>query len=55
MLSRSGSPNRAGAPIASQLDLSGSFWKWFQHIDISFFGLVIVGMFLVTWTIAVSV
>ena len=44
-----------GGLIASELNLSGSFWSWFEHIDINFLGFVIVGMFLATWGIAVSV
>ena len=31
------SRNRDGA-VQQQDDLSGSFWKWFSHIDISFLG-----------------
>jgi nickel/cobalt transporter (NiCoT) family protein len=37
------------------LNLSGSFWNWLENIDINFLGFVIVGMFLVTWVIALSV
>jgi high-affinity nickel-transport protein len=44
-----------GGLIATELDLSGSFWKWFEHIDMNFLGLVIVGMFLATWVIALVV
>ena len=34
-----------GGLIASQLNLSGSFWNWFENININFLGFVIVGMF----------
>ena len=44
-----------GGLTASELDLSGSFWKWFEHIDINFLGFVIVGVFLATWAIALCV
>ena len=44
-----------GGLIASQLNLSGSFWNWFENININFLGFVIVGMFIATWAIAVSV
>jgi high-affinity nickel-transport protein len=44
-----------GGLIASELALSGSFWKWFEHIDLNFLGFVILGMFLATWAIALFV
>jgi high-affinity nickel-transport protein len=44
-----------GGLIAAHLNLSGSFWSWFENIDINFLGVVIVGMFVATWVIAVSV
>jgi high-affinity nickel-transport protein len=44
-----------GGLIASELNLSGSFWKWFANIDTNVLGFVIVGMFVVTWAIALSV
>jgi high-affinity nickel-transport protein len=44
-----------GGLIASELALSGSFWNWFEGIDLNVLGFVIVGMFLATWAIAVSV
>src|SRR5262249_3759750 len=44
-----------GGLIASQLNLSGSFWAWFESIDINALGFAIVGMFVVTWVIAVCV
>jgi nickel/cobalt transporter (NiCoT) family protein len=44
-----------GGLVASQLSLSGSFWTWFENIDINLLGFVIVGMFVATWAIAISV
>jgi high-affinity nickel-transport protein len=44
-----------GGLIASELDLSGAFWKWFEQIDINVLGFVIVGMFVATWAIALFV
>ncbi len=41
-----------GGLLASQLNLSGSFWNWFENININVLGFVIVGMFVVTWAIA---
>ena len=44
-----------GGLLAQQLDLTGSFWAWFENIDINLLGFVIVGMFVITWAVAVSV
>jgi nickel/cobalt transporter (NiCoT) family protein len=44
-----------GGLLASELNLSGSFWAWFEHVDINLLGFVIVGMFIATWLIALSV
>ena len=44
-----------GGLLASQLNLSGSFWNWFENIDINILGFVIVAMFVLTWAIALSV
>ena len=44
-----------GGIIAEQLNLSGSFWSWFETIDINLLGFIIVGMFVATWAIALSV
>ncbi len=44
-----------GGLIAEHLNLSGSFWNWFEGIDINFLGFLIVGMFVATWTIALAV
>jgi len=44
-----------GGLIASQLNLSGSFWNWFENIDVNILGFVIVAMFILTWAIALAV
>jgi high-affinity nickel-transport protein len=44
-----------GGLIASELNLTGSFWSWFENIDINVLGFVIVGMFIATWAIALAV
>jgi nickel/cobalt transporter (NiCoT) family protein len=44
-----------GGLIASELGLSGSFWSWFENIDINLLGFVIVAMFVLTWVIALTV
>jgi nickel/cobalt transporter (NiCoT) family protein len=44
-----------GGLIASQLNLSGFFWNWFENININYLGFVIVGLFVGTWAIALSV
>ncbi len=44
-----------GGLVASDLKLSGSFWTWFEKIDINSLGFLIVGLFGATWVIAASV
>ncbi len=44
-----------GGLIASQLNLSGGFWDWFENININALGFVIVGLFIITWVIALSI
>ena len=44
-----------GGLAASELNLSGWFWSWFENIDINVLGFVIVGMFVATWAIALAV
>jgi high-affinity nickel-transport protein len=41
--------------IASEVNLGGAFWTWFENIDINLLGFIIVGMFIATWAIALSV
>jgi high-affinity nickel-transport protein len=44
-----------GGLIASQLNLTGSFWNWFENVNINLLGFVIVGLFIATWAIALSI
>ncbi|MBV8431301.1 MAG: hypothetical protein JO244_09080, partial [Solirubrobacterales bacterium] len=43
-----------GGLLASELNLSGGFWNWFENININLLGFLIVGMFMATWAIALS-
>jgi hypothetical protein len=44
-----------GGLAASELHLSGPFWNWFENIHVNSLGFVIVGMFVATWAVALSV
>ena len=44
-----------GGLVASELNLSGSFWSWFEHINMNLLGFVIVAMFIATWAIALAI
>jgi high-affinity nickel-transport protein len=44
-----------GGLVASELNLAGSFWTWFENININLLGFVIVGMFIATWAIALTI
>jgi high-affinity nickel-transport protein len=44
-----------GGLLASELNLSGSFWTRFENININLLGFVIVAMFIATWAIALTV
>jgi high-affinity nickel-transport protein len=44
-----------GGLLASQLNLSGGFWGWFEGIDLNTLGFVIVGLFVATWALALTV
>jgi high-affinity nickel-transport protein len=44
-----------GGLIAQHLNLSGSFWDWFERIDINLLGFIIVGMFVATWVTALAI
>ncbi len=44
-----------GGILAQHLDAHGSFWSWFEHIDINALGFIIVGLFVATWAIALAV
>ncbi len=41
--------------VAQHLNLAGAFWSWLERIDINLLGYIIVGMFIVTWAIALSI
>jgi high-affinity nickel-transport protein len=41
--------------VAQHLNASGAFWVWVENIDINTLGFIIVGMFVATWVIALSV
>jgi high-affinity nickel-transport protein len=44
-----------GGLLAQKLGAHGSFWSWLEHIDIGSLGVIIVGMFLATWLLALSI
>jgi nickel/cobalt transporter (NiCoT) family protein len=44
-----------GGLLAHELGAQGSFWSWLENINVSALGLIIVGMFFATWTVALSV
>ena len=44
-----------GGLLAVQLNLSGGFWAWFEGIDLNTLGFVIVGLFLATWALSLTV
>jgi high-affinity nickel-transport protein len=41
--------------LASKLHAQASFWVWWEKIDINTLGLIIVGMFIATWTVALAI
>ena len=41
--------------LASQLDLHGAFWDYAAGFDVNHAGLVIVGMFVVIWALALAI
>ncbi len=41
--------------IAQEANLTGGFWDYFQNFDINHAGFIIVGLFVLTWAIALSV
>jgi high-affinity nickel-transport protein len=44
-----------GGLIGERLRLSGSFWAWWEGIDINVLGFVIVGVFVGTWALALAI
>jgi high-affinity nickel-transport protein len=41
--------------VAEKLGAQGSFWSWWENINMNTLGFIIVGMFLATWAIALAV
>jgi nickel/cobalt transporter (NiCoT) family protein len=41
--------------FAQELGARGSFWRWLTTININQLGLIIVGMFIATWAIALAI
>jgi high-affinity nickel-transport protein len=41
--------------LSEKAGLDGSLWAWFQAIDINTLGLMIAGIFVLTWAVALSV
>ncbi|TWV55716.1 HoxN/HupN/NixA family nickel/cobalt transporter [Streptomyces misionensis] len=41
--------------LADKLDLHGFFWDWISGLDLNMVGFVIVGLFFVTWALALLV
>jgi high-affinity nickel-transport protein len=44
-----------GALVGEQLNLSGSFWSWWESIDINLLGFILVGLFVLTWALALAI
>jgi nickel/cobalt transporter (NiCoT) family protein len=44
-----------GGLLAHHLRLADGTWAWLQTINLNLIGFMIVGMFLATWTIALSI
>ncbi len=40
---------------ATKLNAQGSFWAWWENIDLNTLGLIIAGMFVLTWAVALAV
>jgi high-affinity nickel-transport protein len=41
--------------LAQKLNAQGSFWAWWENININTLGFIIVGMFVATWAIALAI
>jgi high-affinity nickel-transport protein len=44
-----------GGLVAQHLNLAGGFWGWLESINLNLLGFVIVGMFIATWVLALSI
>ena len=43
------------AVLADKLTLTGGFWSWVSGLDLNYVGFVIVGLFVLTWVVALTV
>jgi high-affinity nickel-transport protein len=41
--------------VAQRLNAQGSFWSWWENVDINTLGFVIAGVFAATWTLALAI
>jgi nickel/cobalt transporter (NiCoT) family protein len=41
--------------FAQKLGAQGSFWNWWETVDINTLGFIIVGMFVATWALALAI
>jgi nickel/cobalt transporter (NiCoT) family protein len=41
--------------LSSKLSLAGAFWDWLNNLDFNLIGYCIVGLFVATWVVALSV
>jgi high-affinity nickel-transport protein len=41
--------------LASKVGAEGSFWAWWENVDISTVGTIVAGLFLATWAIALAI
>jgi high-affinity nickel-transport protein len=44
-----------GGLLASKLQAQGPFWSWVEAIDLNQLGFIIVGLFVATWAVALSI
>jgi high-affinity nickel-transport protein len=44
-----------GGLIATKFQLSGPLWSWLENLNLNVLGFVIVGLFVATWAIALTV
>jgi high-affinity nickel-transport protein len=41
--------------LAQKLGAQGSFWQWVENINLNELGFVIVGLFVLTWAVALAI
>jgi high-affinity nickel-transport protein len=44
-----------GGLVASRLGLSGPVWSWLENVNLNVLGFVIVGLFILTWIVALGI